>query len=179
MGYDNVKSYIGQVLYVNGKHNDLQKYGYDYFKTRSDLKHYDSGFVYGNPASVSKYNTKYEDLYGKYFNVVNVTTTKDSFVCDLEYYVFHLVNRDDETDVVYFYYDAKYEFNFPFIVVSHFEWAKQNLIGKKFIYNCGKQMDINTGQELNLNYDDIWECIDITVETKYYNFVILLKNKKW
>lgn len=183
LGTENVTSYIGQVLYVNGKSEQLQKWGYEYFKT-TKVKHYDSNHRYGNPSVESQYRTKYEDLFGKYFKVLNV----DKNETGEEYYIFTLQNRDNKNDIVYFNYNGKYEHTFPFIVVSHFEWLKNNLINKKYhlTYNVkndkffgryAADKDFITGNDISHNMDDIWECIDITIEDRYHTLVMLLKNQ--
>lgn len=128
LGNENVESYIGQILYVNELSENLKGYGYDNFKTSKTLQHYDYKCRYGNPAEKNEYNTKYEDLFGKYFKVLNVD--KDNF--GDEYYIFTLQNTNDENDIVYFYYDGRYEHNFPFVVVSHFEWRTTNTIERKY-----------------------------------------------
>lgn len=183
LGTENVESYVGQVLYVNGVHEQLQGYGYDSFNNKK-VSHYDSDNRYGNPSVKSPYNTKYEDLFGKYFKVLNVEKNGTGE----NYYVFTLQNRDNENDIVYFNYDGKYEHTFPFIVVSHFEWCKNNLIGKKYfltyfsrddkIYGrYTSDTDFVNGESIIHNTNDVWECVDITIESKYYDFVMLLKNK--
>ena len=183
LGTENVESYVGQVLYVNGIDERLQGYGYDNFKTKK-VRHYDSDNRYGNPSVKSSYYTKYEDLFGKYFKVLNV----DKSETGEEYYVFTLQNRDNENDIVYFNYNGKYEDTFPFIVVSHFEWCKNNLIGKKYfltyfsrddkIYGrYTSDTDFVNGENIIYNTNDVWECVDVTVESKMYDFVMLLKNK--
>lgn len=183
LGTKNVESYVGQVLYVNGIHERLQGYGYDNFKVRK-VRYYDINNRYGNPSVKSQFNTKYEDLFGKYFKVLNV----DKDETGEEYYVFTLQNRDNENDIVYFNYNGKYEHTFPFIVVSHFEWCKNNLIGNKYLLTytlkddkiygrCASDTDFVNGESIVHNVNDIWECIDVTIEDKMYDFVMLLKNK--
>ena len=183
LGTKNVESYVGQVLYVNGRHEQLQKWGYDNFNT-TKVGHYDHNHRYGNPSVESQYRTKYEDLFGKYFKVLNV----DKDETGEEYYVFTLQNRDNENDIVYFNYDGKYEHTFPFIVVSHFEWCKNKLIGNKYFLTYRSKddktygrftsdTDFVNGESIVHNVNDIWECIDVTIEDKHYDMVMLLKNK--
>lgn len=183
LGAKNVESYVGQILYVNGIHEQLQEYGYNHFKVRK-VEYYDFNNRYGNPSVKSTAFTKYEDLFGKYFKVLNV----DKDETGEEYYVFTLQNRDNENDIVYFNYNGKYEHTFPFIVVSHFEWCKNNLIGKKYFLTYRSKddkiyarhtsdTDFVNGESIIHSANDIWECVDITIENKEYELVMLLKNK--
>ena len=183
LGTENVESYVGQVLYVNGKSEQLQGFGYENFKVRK-VRYYDFDNRYGKPSVESPYNTKYEDLFGKYFKVLNV----DKDETGENYYVFTLQNRDNENDIVYFNYAGEFECFFPFIVVSHFEWCRDNLIGKKYfltytlkddkIHGRGtNNTDFLNGESIIHNINDVWECVDVTIESKYYDFVMLLKNK--
>ena len=183
LGTENVESYVGQVLYVNGMPEKLQGFGYNNFKLKK-VGHYDFHNRYGNPSVESRFNTKYEDLFGKYFKVLNV----DKDETGENYYVFTLQNRDNENDIVYFNYDGEFEHTFPFIVVSHFEWCKNNLIGNKYlltyfskddkIYACYTSgTDFVNGESIIHNANDVWECVDVTIENKHYNLVMLLKNK--
>lgn len=189
LGNKDVRSYVGQLLYVNGKHVDLQGYGYDNFKTQKEPSAL--GGRYGNPASSSGFNTKYEDLVGKYFTVVEVlpdSKQKQNPSLYGKKWWFFLQNRDDENDTVWFEYDGEFEHTFPFITISHFNYLKNSMIGKKFIsaYSIRdngtfvsrvREHDFYTGEIIPQTKDDVWESIDVTIEDKYFNLVFVVKNQ--
>ena len=59
---------MGQELYLNGKAESLRKYGYDGFLTDYNKSKFDGG-VY---KCCDSYNSKYDELAGKYFKVLEI-----------------------------------------------------------------------------------------------------------
>lgn len=190
LGNTNVRSYVGQLLYVNGKSETLQGYGYDNFKTEKEPGALSGR--YGNPAASSGFNTKYEDLAGKYFVVLDVQPhskqKEGSYVYGKKWW-FYLQNRDDESDTVWFEYDGEFEHTFPFITISYFNYLKNSFLGKKYIsaYSVRedgtfvsriREYDFHTGELIPQTKEDIWEVIDVTIEDKYYDLVLVVKNQK-
>lgn len=188
LGNENVTSYIGQLLYVNGKSEKLSEYGYSNFKNEKEPSKWDDRW--GQPAKSSHYNTKYEDLYGKYFLVVDVqpdSKQKSDYFKENAWW-FKLQNRDNPDEVVWFEYDGKFELEFPFITVSYFNFIKNSIVGDKYVFKYsideGKfstfldSEDFYTGDTISQTKDDRWECIDITIEDKYFNLVAVLKNQR-
>jgi hypothetical protein len=163
LGKSHVKSYEGQILYVNGVSSDLQKYGYQYIysrKVRGDGCHY--GVPYGTFATCSPYDS----LVGKYFVVKNVDDEK----WYLDEYWFQLENRDDPNDVAWFYYQGEYEHAFPFITLSHFDYLKSRYIGKEIAY-FGR----STKDEFIVEFRN---CINVGIEDKYYNLSLFFEDGK-
>ena len=175
LGSENVESYVGQVLYVN--RNSVTS---DFVKSKKISK-YDSSNWCQTPL-------------GEYFKVLDVEFTGKNYVHSTfeEYneYILTLQNVNDENEIIYFHYGGKYEHSFPFIVVTHFEWCKTNLIGinYKLTYHHNNDEievyhvvgdDVMTGEKVKHNINDTWECIDITtIKVKNeYEFVMLLRNQ--
>ena len=179
-----VYKYIGQDLYLKGKSESLRKYGYDGFSldyTKSTLS---------NKSNVYKccdsYNSKYDDLAGKYFNVIAVH--KHPKAEESEYLYgkkFYLELKEKESgDKVYFEYDTQYEHSFPFIVVGFFEKLKKLAVGQKFVFGNTQlrfgddELDVKTGNKITFKLGEKWECIDVTIEEKYYTLSLLLKDNQ-
>lgn len=192
---ENVTSYIGQILYVNGLSGSLQDYGYNNFKTIKEPR-YDSDNRYGSPAKQSENNTKYEDLYGKYFIVKDVqrdsrASQGESVLLD-EYFFgdtfwFLLENKEAPSDTVWYKYNGKYERRFPFIVLSYYNYIKNEYIGKTYISSYYKddndtlrerigQIDFVTGEEIKAGTNHYWTCIDVIIEDKYFYLSLVFKD---
>ena len=183
----NVYKYVGQELYLNGKAESLRKHGYegffsDYNKSKSD------GGVY---KCCDSYNSKYDELTGKYFTVLEVIkhpkanngNPTDEYLYGDVYFL--KIQEKESKDIIYFEYKSKYEYDFPFIVAGYFTKLKQTEVGKEFIVR-GKNWissepmtDMNTGNPVsNFEAGGKWKCIDVTIEDKYYSLSLVLQNDK-
>lgn len=190
LGNKNVKSYIGQILYVKELSDFWKGRGYEGFKVTKE-PHYSipNGGRWGESAAESNYNTKYENLVGKYFIVLDVqahSMQKENPLFE-HYWYFKLQNRDNANETLWFEYSGQYEHSFPFIVVSYFNNLKNLFLGKKYILRysknnekvitCVKDTDFFTGEPIIQEPKDRWECIDITIEGEKYKLVALVKNQ--
>ena len=63
-----VSKYLGQEFYLKGKAEGLRKYGYDGFYVDYNKSKFDNG-VY---KCCDSYNSKYDELNGKYFKVLEI-----------------------------------------------------------------------------------------------------------
>jgi hypothetical protein len=177
-----VYKYIGQDLYLNEKPELLRKFGYQWF-----VLDYTKRSI-GDKSNIYKccdnYYSKYSELAGKYFKVLDVIKhPKATENEDLYGNEFYLKLREKESgDIVYFEYKSKYENAFPFIVVGFFEKLKQIAIGQKFVFGSTdlrfgpKQLDVNTGESIVFELGEKWECVDVTIEEKYYTLSLLLQD---
>lgn len=161
LGSTNVQSYVGQILFVKPKR--LPEYGYEYFKPIDyNPKDWDSRRShYGGNAEKSHYNTRYEDLVEKYFKVDSI------FENDYFSYIFYLTNTKDSSDRCCFIYSSNYEHTFPFIVLSHFNYLKDNYEGKQYIIRGYwlSHTDIITGDSIKINDNSkvAWTVSELTV----------------
>jgi len=163
--------YIGQDLYLKGKPESLREYGYDNF-----IKEMDKGSGKGNIYKCCDgYNSSYDALNKKYFNVLDVIEKQNSFGSE-----FYLKLKDKESkDILYFEYNSKFESSFPFITVGFFEKNKERLKGKSFILADGKinnANDINTGKPITYKLGQTWKYVDLTIEEEYYTLSAILEN---
>jgi len=179
------QKYIGLELYLNGMAESLQKYGYrnfyvDYKKTPLSSK----SNIY---KSTDSYSSKYNELAGKYFMVMDVIKHPKASENEREYgKKFYLKIQEKEgKDVIYFEYNAEFESEFPFIVVSFFNKLKQTEIGKEFTVrgrnwvSSDAMMDMKTGKPLsNFDAGGKWKCVDVTIEDRYYTLSLILENNK-
>lgn len=186
LGNENVKSYIGQTLYVNGKYEGRRKAGYpNFYTTKEPSDSLLNRGCYGTPAYDGVYNTRYEDLVGKYFTVLDVQI--DSYI---RYdWWFKLQNKNNTEEIVWFKYQSKNKYTFPFITMSYFNYIKSRFVGKKYIFKyCIKEgktneflienIDFHTGETFVESKFNRWECVDITIEGEFYKLIALFKNQK-
>ena len=163
--------YIGQDLYLKGKPESLRKYGYENF-----IKEMEND---SNKENIYKccdgYNSSYDALNKKYFNVLDVVEKQNSMGSK-----FYLKLKEKESnDILYFEYNSRFESSFPFIVVGFFEKNKERLKGKSFIIADGKindANDINTGKPITYKLGQTWKYVDLTIEEKYYTLSVILEN---
>ena len=107
---DDVQLLLGKELKVKSKSKGLQEYGYEGFYKDYELEH--------KYAPIDTYysssNSKYKSLVGKVFKVLSYKPYTDSI--RERYYKLEIKNP--ETGIIYFDYDPKYSFRFPFEVVG-------------------------------------------------------------
>jgi len=177
--------YIGQEFYLKGVTESLRKYGY-----RGFFLDYNQSTFPDNKSNVykccdSEFYSKYAELTGKYFKVLEVikhpdeppAVTKDELHYPRKWFI--KLQEKESSDIVYFEFDGLYEHNFPFIVVGFFEKQKRISIGQEFVFaeNMLKgALDIETGNEIFSKLGEKWKCIDLTIEEKYYNLSLVLQN---
>ncbi len=112
----------GQKLEVLGKSEKSKCYGYDnFFKSKKIVEEKyassNSKLVYKQGAECSKSNSKYEALVNKVFKVTDIIIENGNSFLELT----------NEEEILYFLYDKKYEFNFPFLVVEFYEQFKKTI----------------------------------------------------
>lgn len=194
LGKNNVKSYIGQTLIVCDKNKKIRDYGYESFKQIKEPEYSFRG-RYGNPAPKNEFNTKYEDLVGKVFIVKDVQPDSRQKVYSDDNpfnndWWFQLENKNDPADIVWYRYDGDLSFrSFPFITMSHYEYLKANIIGQQFIAPFKSEeenpsikpdlanFDYYTGEKIQKSITDVWTAIDVAIEDKDFDLVIIVRNQ--
>lgn len=182
LGYNNVMSYIDQTLFVLPKAKIFQKYGYEKFLKicEFDLKRF-SVFDYkhyGHDADAREDNTRYEDLAMTYWHVDTIVSSSDHYPI----YLFYLSNVNEPESKCAFFYYPENKYDFPFIVLSHYNYLKKKYIGKQFIVdrNFLYKYDLSTGDSIIVTDDTktIWTAEDFNVisnENGDQEFGMLLK----
>jgi len=170
--------YIGQTLYVLGKSKDLRKYGYEGFL----IDYKKDNFL--NDDNVYKgdggFNSSYDGLAEKYFVVLDVISDSEEEENEFFYPDFFLVLQEKLTkDTVYFKYSSQFEHSFPFLVVGFYDRQKNDVVGIEYVFADGvlkSSIDIETGHTITASTGQIWKCIDLTVEEKYYSLSLVIQN---
>ncbi len=169
---NDVARYIGQEFYLKGKSKGLEKFGYenlliDYKKS--------SGSQVNIYKCCDSYNSKYNELVGKYYKVLDV-------IRDPQYYgrKFYIKLQEKTSgDTLYYVYNTEYKSLFPFVVVGFFEKIKKLIIGQEFVFDADLlegSKDINTGKVVTTYIGQKWKCIDFTVEETYFNLSLIMEN---
>lgn len=182
---NDVYKYVGQELYLKGQSESLRKYGYRGFSIdykKNSLS--DETNIY---KCCDNYNSKYDELNGKYFTVLEVIKhPKATESEDLYSKKFFLkLQEKEKKDIVFFEYDSQSDHSFPFIVVGYFNKLKQTAVGKEYIVrgknwlSSGPMTDMKTGNLVsNFEAGGRWKSVDVTIEEKYYTLSLILENEK-
>jgi hypothetical protein len=177
---ENVYMYKNQELYVMPQHPSLRKYGYSYFYTdyKKEVKY----------KCCDGIGSKYSDLVGQYFLVVDIIKIEKSVDDIVDTDKFYLKLRNKKTsEILYFKYNTKYESDFPFLVVGYYEKQNEINVGKEIILKNGKWLeiwygkgepiiDLKTGSILNIQQGSKWKCVNVMVEEKCFTFAMILEN---
>lgn len=177
----NYKQYKGQELYLIPKSESLRKYGYEGFINDYNKSEFDKANQF---KCCDGSNSKYDDLQGKYFSVIEVIEdSKSSYSGN----AFLKLLMKETYEIVYYKYNSKYSHSFPFLVVGFYEKQKKIFVGNEVLIrqfpkiesaNQKKTLDINSGEEIELVKGRLVKCIDITIDEKYYEPALLLENDK-
>jgi hypothetical protein len=178
LGKDFLK-YKGQELYIIPKPESLRKYGY-----RNFIKniHEDSFDKKNKFKCCDSFNSKYDELQGKYFFVEDVITDSKTYNNDSAYLKLRMKKTNE---IVFFKYQSEYKHTFPFLVVSHYEKQKEIFVDNMVLIrpfpkiknsNQKKITDIITGEEIELKKGIYYKCLDVTIDKKHYELSLLLEN---
>lgn len=141
LGNKNVETYIGQTLLVLPPVSPDIGYMYfhEYVSAKKVNSYIEGGISkatafaewkhYGKASKSYNFWTATEALSGKSFIVDSVMHLKG------EDYLFALTNKDDNEDKCYFIYDESNELDFPFLVVSHYNYLVTTLVGNYYYLN--------------------------------------------
>ncbi|MCW2119646.1 hypothetical protein [Flavobacterium sp. 7A] len=161
--------YKGQDLYLIEKSENSRKFGYDNFVLDYQYNGYDKKS--NTYKCCDSYNSKYDELKGKYFSVKAIHKVPVYFGR------FYLELEEKETkDKIYYKYDGLNENEFPFLVVGFYEKLKRKLVGNEFVFKDRFLTNIETGERITINIKEKWKCTDLTIEEKNYTLVAILQN---
>jgi hypothetical protein len=166
----NVQQYIGQELYLKGLDKSSQAYGYQGFI----LKYQKDDDLLNDEKNIYKpngknYSSRYEDMAGKYFQVIDVVRHPKAKNDVSEYgdeFYFKLQEKPDG-DILYYKYNANSEFTFPFILTGFFLKERQRMIGKEYVISddvLSMSRNLVSGKALAFTTGQIWKCIDFDVD---------------
>lgn len=185
--YDSTQNFLGkdvyryqdQELYLKGKAESLRQYGYDNFildYTKDKFMNESNVYKCGD-----RYNSKYDELAGKYFKVLQIIKHPEAKQSEYLYgEIFYFKLQEKETNaIVYYEYDSESEYSFPFIVVGFFEKQKRLFVGKEFVFRNSEfegGTDIHTGKTVTIKTGQKWKCTDLTIEEEYFNLSLIFEN---
>jgi len=178
---NNIQQYIGQELYLKGLEKSSQPYGYPGFI----LKYQKDDELLNDVKNIYKpnnnYSSRYEDLVGKYFQVINVVRhpkTKNNTTEFNDEYYFKLQEKSSG-DILYYKYNANSEYTFPFILTGFFLKEKQQQIGKEYVIADDiLRISRNTvsGKALTFTTGQTWKCIDFDIDHMNNELSLLLQS---
>ena len=173
--------YKGQELYVIPKAESLRKYGYRGFL--KDMNKNTSGKS-NTFKCCDSYNSKYDALAGKYFFVLDVLEDPKS---NFSPFAYLKLKMKETGETIFFKYNTDFKHDFPFLVVGYYEKQKHFFINKDVLIrpfpkiegaNQKKTLDIETGEEIEIEKGKYVKCIDLTIDQKYFEPALLLQNDK-
>ncbi|MFV0419674.1 MAG: hypothetical protein ACK5KT_13215 [Dysgonomonas sp.] len=179
----NAKGYTGQELYLKGLDKKSRNYGYNGFildyKKDDDVLNDEKNIYKPN----ENYNSRYEDLAGRYFSVLEVIKHPKASTNATEYNnIFYLKLQElSNGDILYYKYNLGSEFTFPFIVRGFLEKQKELLSGKEYVVvdNVLKMSrNIVSGTALSFTTGETWRCIDVTMDNNTNELSLLLQNQR-
>lgn len=166
--------YVGQEFFIIPRPESLRKYGFDGFMIECRKTSItDNSNVF---ACCSSFNSKYEALGGKYFKVLEVIESSEPGNPCLKLQI------KDSGQIVYYKYDARFKYNFPFLVVGYFEKQKQLFKDKEVLIRPfpviedlkqKKTRNIETGEEIVIERGKYYKCIDLTVDEENFEPALL------
>jgi len=179
----NAIGYTGQELYLKGLDKSSQSFGYSGFilkyKKDDDLLNDEKNIYKPN----DNYNSRYEDLAGKYFHVLEVirhpkakTDTKDY---SDEFYL--KLQELSSGDIIYYKYNAEADYTFPFLVKGFFEKQKELLTGKEYVISddiLKMSRNLVTNKALAFTTGQTWKCTDVTMDNTTNELSLVLQNAK-
>lgn len=193
----NVNLYIGQELYLKGRNEKLQKFGYDgFFRDYKKTDATDGSSIYKGERDESGLilHSSYKELSGKYFKVLAVLKHPEAERAPELYgrEFFFKLQEKESGDILYYEYDTSFEFNFPFVMVGYFTKIKQLYIDHQYVIggvnwysshfndaDTTPVSEMTTGAPVsNFCTGAMWKCTDLTIDEKYYAIVLVLQNTK-
>lgn len=179
---ENAKAYKGQEFYLKGLDKGSHSFGYAGFI----LNYKEDNDILNDPKNIYKpndnYNSKYEDLVSRYFYVLDVIEHPKAKETEEYTDIYYLKLQElSSNDVVFFRYNVKSEFTFPFVVRGFIEKQKQLLHGKEYVVSDNvlkESRNVVTGSALKFETGEQWECVDVTIDNKLNEIALVLKNRK-
>ncbi|GAB6120934.1 hypothetical protein [Dysgonomonas termitidis] len=179
----NAMGYTGQELYLKGLDKSSQSFGYSGFilkyKKDDDLLNDEKNIYKPN----DNYNSRYEDLAGKYFRVIEVIRHPRSKTEVKDYSdEFYLKLQElSNGDIMYYKYNAESDYTFPFLVRGFFEKQKELLTGKEYVISddiLRMSRNLVTGKALIFTTGQTWKCTDVTMDNTMNELSLVLQNTK-
>ena len=178
---NNYMAYKGQELFLIPQAESLREYGYSGFLKDMNKSSFNKSNIF---KCCDNNNSKYNELAGKYFLVEDVLKDpEDEYGSD----AFFKLKMKETGETVFYKYSPEFKHSFPFLVVGYYEKQKQFFANNYVLIrpfpkiegaNQMKTLDIETGEEVEIEKGKYIKCLDITVDEKYFEPSLLLQNEK-
>ena len=178
-----VASYTGQELFLKALPLSSQELGYPGFI----LKYKNDNDLLNDEKNIYKccdgYNSRYIDLAGKHFHVIEVIKHPKAKKNEEEYKdEFYLkLNETSSGDQLYYKYNTDSEYTFPFVVMGYYEKQKQLYTGKEYIFAneiVSGLKDIATGKAIPAVIGQKWKCTDLIIDKRTGEMRLIIENPK-
>lgn len=178
----NVLQYTGQELYLKGLEKSSRQYGYTGFilkyKKDDDLLNEEKNIYKPN----DNYSSRYEDLAGKYFQVLEVIKHPKAKKSTEDYQDDYYLKLQEKSsgDILYYKYNTDSEYTFPFITTGFFIKEKQLLNGKEYVISddiLKMSRNLATGKALTFTTGQTWKYTDLTIDNTNSELSLILQNK--
>ena len=168
LGNENVYSYRGQELYVlPNRASFIELKNMSFTSMTSTVA---SGYSYG-ANSILPYAER-DVVEDKIFVVDSVY----KHMIETSKYVFVMHFKDNPENKCQFLYDTRFEFNFPFLVMSYYNYLVNKCTNKTIVcWNKIYDSDVETGEKIVFDGEYMeWECYGVSI---IEGVVLNLKNK--
>jgi len=180
---DQPRQYIGQELYVKGLPANSKELGYagfviDYRKDDVILNDRKNVYQVGEG-----YNSRYDALVGQYFRVIDVMPhpmAKEN-PSEYGYYYYLKLQQQPAGNTLYYRYDSRSGYSFPFIVIGFYDKQRALLFGKEFIFTQNALAgikDVRTGQPIKNTSVQKWKCFRMSIDPEKYQLSLVLQNNR-
>jgi|GEM_PF-1082169 len=162
---ENPQKYIGQTLQVKEKLPSKREEGYKGFVINQNKPL--TNFI-NSYKGEGNYNSIYEALAGKYFEVIDVQRHPEAIVNSATYgkTYFLTLKAKENGDTLYYVYESDKLHDFPFLVSKFYQTQINNLIGQHYVFTntvLENITNIETRKKIKQIPSQVWECIDLQV----------------
>ncbi|NQY68730.1 MAG: hypothetical protein HRT72_13530 [Flavobacteriales bacterium] len=178
-----MKSYIGQELYLKPKPRKLRKTGYPEFYLDFEAKKTKENNIY-KCCQVGTMVSRYDSLQGKSFIVIGIASGKGNslkmreYGLDTEKDYYLKLKRKDNSDEFYVRYHG-YEHDWQFVMQGFWNKSTELLVGKDYVLRGFHDVkDFKTKKPIPFVNGESWKCIDFSLDINMLEMVMLFENER-
>lgn len=180
---ENVAAYTGQELLLKALSPGSQEYGYSGFI----LKYKNDNDLLNDEKNIYKccdgYNSKYTDMVGKHFQVIEVIKHPKANKNEKDYGdEFYLkLGEISSGDQLYYKYNVDSEYTFPFLTMGYYYKQKELYSGKEYVFAqeiVSGLKDLNTGKAIPVAIGQKWKCVDLALNEMTGEIKMIVENAK-
>lgn len=182
LGDHNVESYIGQVLYLKPQPRALQGEGYDNFYT-SDFSatsdQYDRRYILCPYGDMYNFRSSYDSLVHTKFVVIDVEPYTAEYNSFWPQYLFTLEDINQPGQICKYLYNAKCEWTFPFVTLSHYYFLMNTFYGQEIVcWNNINNINLIDSSIIPPSEEPFryWNCIDVDIDDESGQLSLFLQS---